>query len=122
MKDEDLQNRVENGEPANDRNSRAYASVFKALKREPDFQLPSSFAARVTSRAFASRSSRDIFWLYAGLAACLVAMFVAVVMTDFKPNFGALKFISGYPGFVTFAVAFVAALQWVDRKIVRKSF
>ena len=121
MKDEDIQQRVEQGNHSDDRETRAYVRIFDALNREPDFSLPVSFASRVASRVMAGRSSRDIYWLYAGLAACVMAMLVAVLMTGFKLDFGAFKFISGYPGFITFAIAFVAALQWLDKSIVRKA-
>ncbi len=123
MTDEELQGRIEKGELSDNRDSRAYSKIFDALRREPEFKVPINLAERIVLRAdLASRkSSRDMVWLYAGLAACFAAMIVAALLTNFKINFGALKFISGYPGLFVFGILFVLALQWVDRKIVRKA-
>ena len=123
MKDEELQSRIEKGEPIGDLDSRAYAKIFGALRREPEFQVPINLAERVVRQIdFSSRqSSSDLVWLYSGLAACLVALVVAVGLTDFKINFGAFMFISEYPGLFVFGVLFVLGLQWIDRKIVRKT-
>jgi len=120
MIDEEIQQRAENGE-SSDEPMRAYHVVFRALRKEPDFKLPTSFASGVLARMTSRHSARDTYWLYAGIAACLIAMIVAVLMTGFKPNFGAFKFISGYPGFVTFAIACIIAIQWLDKKFVRKA-
>ena len=62
-----------------------------------------------------------MFWFYSGIVGCIIAMVVAILMTNFKFNFGAFRFISGYPGLVTFALLFVLSLQWLDRKVVRKT-
>lgn len=123
MTDEEQQGRIERGLRTEDRDSRAYIKIFEGLRREPEFVLPSNFSENVVYRLklTASLSSRDMIWFYSGLAACLVAMIVSVLMTDFRINFGAFRFISGYPGLVIFAILFVLALQWVDRKIVRRT-
>jgi hypothetical protein len=121
MSDEELQERTEKGNFSDDKESRAYAKVFEALHQEPEFVLPLNFAENVISQLDLPllKSSRDVVWLYAGFVACVLAMVVAVVLTGFKVNFGALKFISGSLGLVVFGVLFVIALQWVDRKMVR---
>ncbi len=123
MTDEELQGRIEKGEFSDNRDSRTYVKIFEALRREPEFRVSNNLAETIVRQVdFSSRrSSRDLVWLYTGLVACFVAMIVAVMLTDFKINFGALKFISGYPGLFVFGILFVLALQWVDRKIVRKS-
>ena len=48
-----------------------------------------------------------------------LAAVVAIVLTDFKVSFGALKFMAGYPGLFIFGAAFVLVLQWLDNKLVR---
>ncbi len=123
MTDEELQGRIEKGEISDNRDSRAYTKVFRVLRSEPEFKPPINLAERVVLRVDLSsgKTSRDMVWLYAGLAACFVAMIVAVLMTDFKVNLGVLKFISGYSGLFVFGILFVLALHWVDRKIVRKT-
>ncbi len=122
MTDEELQGRIEKGEFSDNRDSRTYVKIFEALRREPEFRVSINLAETILRQVdFSSRrSSRDLVWLYTGLVACFVAMIVAVLLTDFKINFGALRFISGYPGLFVFGILFVLALQWVDRKIVRK--
>jgi hypothetical protein len=42
-------------------------------------------------------------------------------MTNFKLNFGVLRFISGYPGLFVFGALFILALQWIDKKLIRPS-
>lgn len=123
MTDEEIQDNVEKGVPSEMNDARSYRRIFKALEREPSFVLPASFASRVISRLETShaRGSRDMYWLYGGIAACLVAMVVSIFITGFKFDFGVFSFISGYPGLITFGIVFVLALQWIDRKIVRKS-
>ena len=64
--------------------------------------------------------SRDSFWLGLGLFSIVIALIVALVLTDFKLSFGAFQFFAGYPGLVFFGIAFIALLNWVDKKIVRK--
>ena len=106
MTDEELQGRIEKGEISDNRDSRAYTKVFRVLRSEPEFKPPINLAERVVLRVDLSsgKTSRDMVWLYAGLAACFVAMIVAVLMTDFKVNLGVLKFISGYSGLFVFGI------------------
>lgn len=123
MTDEELQSRIEMGDPMDSREALAYKRIMHALQREPDFVLPATFANSVIGRLGTSsaRSARDMFWLYAGVASCTITLVVAVLLTDFKFTFGAFRFISGYPGLITFAIGFILGLQWVDRKFVRKA-
>ena len=122
MTDEELQSRIEAGDRPEGSEASAYSRVFNALRKEPPFQLSADFASQITTRLQpAERKSNDLFWLYFGIGGCFVAMIVAVLLTNFKFSMGAFKFISGYPGFVVFAILFVLALQWLDRKVVRKT-
>lgn len=121
MTDEELQNSIEKGAAPDGVDARAYARVFDALRKEPSFQLPANFAARVIEGIdFSPRRSTDVMWLYAGIFSCVVAMVVAILLTDFKITFGAFRFISGYPGLIAFAAVFILGLQWLDKKLVRK--
>ena len=122
-KDEETQNQFEQNHPASDRiDAYAYKKVFDVLKQEPDFQLPANFADRIMARLEARReSSKDFVWLGIGIFSFVIAGVVAVVLTGFSLNFGAFKFITGYPGLIVFGIAFVLALQWVDKKVVRKN-
>jgi len=123
MTDEELQSSIEGGDPMKSRDAAAYKRIIHALQREPDFVLPATFANSVIGRLGRSsaRSSRDMFWLYAGMASCMITLVVAILLTDFTFTFGAFRFISGYPGLITFAIGFILGLQWLDRRFVRKA-
>ena len=123
MNDHEFQERIERGEQASGEDAQAMKVVFNALRREPEFRLPANFADRVIYRMSvpARDSSSDIVWLWVGLAACVIAMGVAVWITDFKWSFGTWKFLTGYKGLIVFGILFVASLQWVDRRIIQKS-
>jgi len=116
--DHQLQEDTEGGASSVTREGRAYRMVFDALRREPDFVLPPSFAARVVGQLQQSRSSREMTWLVVGLLSIVMAMLVAIGMTGFRPDVGMFTFISNYPGFISFGVAFILFLHWIDRKYV----
>ena len=124
-KDEALQKQIERRDfPAEGIDAHAYQKVFDALSREPEYTLPVYFADRlvtlIESKEKAKEISRDNFWLVLGLFSLLIALLVAFVMTDFKLSFGAFQFLAGYPGLIFFGFAFIALLNWVDKKIIRK--
>jgi hypothetical protein len=113
-KEEALQNQMDGVD------AYAYQKVFDVLKQEPDFSLPINFADRVIQKIEAKKeSSTDFIWFGAGIFMFAIAAIVTIVLTDFKISFGALKFITGYPGFFIFGVCFILALQWLDRKLVK---
>ena len=120
-KDEELQNQIENTHaPSNSVDAYSYKKVFDALKQEPDFHLPANFADEVVQKIEARKeSSSDFIWFGLGIFLFTIAAIVAIVLTDFKVSFGALKFISGYPGLFAFGVFFIALIQWLDKKLVR---
>lgn len=124
MTDEQFQESIERGDNLPSREGKVYRTVFNALRREPEFALPPSFADRVLSRLTEKQSSRDIVWLYMGLGSMVIALIVAVALSGFKPDFaflGTFSFLSSYKGLLVFGIAFIAMLQWIDRKFVRKA-
>jgi hypothetical protein len=122
MSDEELQDEMANGLQGSSADERAYRRVFDALQREPSIGLSPGFAHRVMSRLQPKASqSRDVLWLSLGVCSLVIAMIIAIVMTGFTLNWGAFKFISSYPGLIAFAIAFVLALQWADKRLVRKA-
>ena len=124
MTDEELQNSIESGVRDESLDGKAYRRVFDALRKEPTYQLPSNFAIEVIRRMQPVQQTstiRETVWLYAGIIAFIVAAGIAIFLTDFKINFGALTFISSYPGLIIFGALFILSLQWVDKKLVRKS-
>ena len=120
-KDEELQNQIEKAVSSLEGvDAYAYKKVFDALKQEPDFHLPGNFADRVIQKIETKKeSSSDFIWFGIGIFLFAVATIIAIVLTDYKFNFGALKFISGYPGLFIFGAAFILGLQWLDKKLVR---
>lgn len=121
MKDQELQELIEKGTAPENRDARSYQTVFSALRREPDFVLPANFADRVVASIQARYSSRDMAWFIGGVFLVLVALVVAILLTGFTLSLGVFTFLSGYPGLVAFGAAFILALQWVDRKWIRKT-
>ncbi len=124
MNEEELQNSIERGLAGNGPEELAYRTVFSALRQSPSYQLPSGFADRVLNRMEAvgeKSSSRELVWLYVGLISFTIVGGIAIAMTGFKINFGALKFISGYSGLLIFGAAFILGLQWLDKKIIHRT-
>jgi hypothetical protein len=114
-------NKIGGQHDSDDMDDLAFSKVDRALQREPGFRLPPDFSDRVIARIETKpESSKDMVWLGAGIFAFIIAAIVAVAFTDFKLNFGVLKFISGYPGLVAFGVLFVIVLQWIDKKVIQK--
>ena len=121
MTDEELQNKVEKGINGTSADERAYRRVFDILKHEPSIALSSGFASRVVDRLQRKSSTSDVAWLTIGIVSFVIAMIVAIAMTGFTLNWGVFKFISGYPGLIAFGIAFVLMLQWIDKRLVRRS-
>lgn len=127
MTDEELQNSIEKGFKGKGLEARAYRTVFDAVEKEPSYKLPSNFADKVMVKievASKRSASRELVWLYVGLASFVIAAGVAMVLSNFDRlnfdglNFGVLKFISGYPGLIIFGCLFILGLQWIDRKFI----
>ena len=124
MTEEELQNSVEKGFRGQSLDDRAYRTVFDVLQKQPDYKLPSNFADKVIVKidlATQGSTAQEMTWLYLGLASFVFAAGIAMVMTNFKINFGALKFISGYPGLLLFGTLFILCLHWIDKKFIRHS-
>jgi len=123
--DENLQKQFEKGDfSAEGVDAQAYRKIFDALKNEPEYTLPIYFADRlvtlIESKERTKEVSRDNFWLGLGLFSFVIALIVALVLTDFKFSFGAFQFFAGYRGLIFFGIAFVLLLNWIDKKIIRK--
>lgn len=120
--DEELQEKAERGETGTSVEERAYRKVFEVLKKDPDFHVSLPFADRVLARIEAERTStqRDYWWMAAGIFLAVAGVAVTIVLTKATWTTGIFTFISGYRGLLIFGVAFILALQWIDRKIVRK--
>lgn len=96
--------------------------IESVLMREPDFQLPATFANRLMSMIEAKQKaarSREVYWIaFAGFL-FVVAVGVSVYLTGFKPSFSAFPFLNNYAGLIVFGVLFIGLLNWVERRFLR---
>ena len=123
--DEDLQKKIDRGVFSDEGiDAQAYQKVFEALKREPEYSLPTGFADHIINlvevKEKTKEVSRDNLWFGLGLLSFIIALVVAFALTDFKLSVGAFRFFSGYPGLIVFGIAFILFLQWLDKKIFRQ--
>lgn len=122
--EEQLQHLAEKGivDPAS-QDSIAYYHVFKAIRQEPAYELPSNFSEKVILRIRQIQESRslkrDLLWLTIGLSSFVLAAIVSIAITDFKFNSGVFTFFNKYGSLVLFGIAFAIFLQWIDRKMVQ---
>jgi hypothetical protein len=123
-KEEALQRQAEQNQMKGfDKDSRAYQIVFNALQKETGFQLSPRFADQVIHQLQQQRKFRtthEYVWLGLGIFLFIVAAVVTVVKTDFRPEWGFLNGISRYLNVFIFGAVFILALQWLDRKFVRR--
>jgi hypothetical protein len=123
--EEELQKSLENGDVPQGVDGKAYREVFRALKKEPEYQLPPDFARRVLARLQSrqeSKVSRDYFWFFAGMFFLIIALLGTLLFTGFRFDFGFLNGMKEYSGFALFAVGFVLFLNWLDKRLVRERF
>lgn len=122
--EEELQKRIEEGQmPKGDESDvRAYGEIFRVLKKEPGFELPSNFADRVVGRVMEKRTrdlSKEYFWFGAGIVFLAVSFLATVYFTGFSPDLGFLKSMADYKGLVIFGALFIVLLNWLDKRLVR---
>lgn len=123
LHEEELQKKIESGEnPQGDElDVKAYREVFHALNHDRGFELPANFTDRVVAKVMGKRkkdSSRDMWWFGIGIFLIVIAFVVAVVFTGFKMDLGFLRGIADYKGLVIFGIAFIAFLNWLDKKLI----
>ncbi len=121
--EEELQNQVEKGlvnESSDD--ATAYHHVFNILTKEPDFHVSLPFADRIVAIIEKKEEKRDYWWMAAGIFLTLISLIVALVLTSTQWTTGVFKFLSGNSGLVTFAIAFILFLQWLDKRLIKKKF
>lgn len=122
--EEELQNDVEKGAtPDGDGlDVKAYQAVFRALKKDPGYELRPDFAERVVSRVVSAqreKSSNDYLWFGAGILFFIIAFIATVLYTGFRFDLGFLKVMSDYKGLAVFGIAFMVLLNWLDKKLVK---
>lgn len=121
--DEKLQESIEQGLfESSDLDSQAYHIVFGAAKKEPSVHLSSQFSDNIINRiiiAEEKRASRkDLIWLGLGIFGLIITAIVSILLTGFKPDYGAFKFVSNYSALLVFAASLIALFQWVEKKVL----
>ena len=124
--DEELQKNIEAGNrfSGDDPDAKAYQEVFARLNKEPEAYLPLDFADKLIVRIQEQQrrsTSRDFYWLIAGVLLLSIAMIVAVALTGFQPGLGFLKGMSAYAGLFVFGAAFILFLNGLDKKLFPKA-
>ena len=98
--------------------------IEAALTREPDFQLPPTFANKLVSMIEAKQQasrSREVYWIaFAGFL-FVVAVGLSVYLTGFKPSFSAFPFLNNYVGLIVFGVFFIGLLNWLEKRLIKKT-
>lgn len=123
--DEEMQKNLEAGQsaPGDEVDVKAYRHVFDALRQEPEFVLPHAFANRVVSALVQQQTekttAREYVWFGVGIVLLLAAFITAIVLTDFKFNFGVFSALKSYKGLFLFAVVFITLLHILDRRLLR---
>jgi len=121
--DEKLQESIEQGMyESSDIDSQAYHIVFGAAKKEPNVHLSPQFSDNIIKRiliAEEKRASRkDLIWLGLGVFVLIITAIATIVLTGFRPDFGAFKFVGNYGGLLLFVVLLIGLFHWVERKVL----
>jgi len=120
LTDEELQTKIEQGLTETSADAQAYQHVFKVLKIDPEFNLPIQFANRLVSLLEKKEEKRDYFWLAIGILLSIISLIATIALVAERWSINSFSFLSSNVGLVVFGVLFVAFLQWVDRRVVRK--
>ncbi len=119
--EEELQDQIEQGLRNHDSDdAHAYHRVFNYLKKEPDFHVSLPFADRIIALIEKKEERKDFWWIAAGIFLTVIALIVALAITEVNWTTGVFTFISEYYGLVLFGIAFILLLQWIDKKVIRK--
>lgn len=121
--DEKLQESIEQGkfDPAN-LDNQAYRIVFDAIRKGPETQLHPHFSDRIINSIIKTAEQRaykrDFIWLGAGIFVLMSVAIFTMLLTGFKLNSGAFKFIGNYGGLLVFAIFLIGLFQWIERKVL----
>lgn len=122
--EEELQKSIEEGQTPDGEglDVRAYREVFRALKKDPGYELPAGFANRVVGLVMEKRKSvlsKDYFWFGAGIFFMTISFLAAIFFTGFRLDLGFLNVMADYKGLVIFAIFFIVFLNWLDKRLVK---
>lgn len=129
--EKELQQKIADGVSTPDTaDAKAYRAVFNALKKDPGFQLPESFAVRVAALALQAsgvkETGREKWWFASGIIAFLGACIFAITQIDFSkfkfaPGVGVFTFVSNNAGLLIFGLVFIIGLHLAEKKLLGSS-
>jgi hypothetical protein len=97
--------------------------IKSALEKEVNFRLPQNFSDRII-QLIAQRARQERRWELTGIVSAavlfVVALIVTLYLTEFKFGFGTLTFLNNHIGLFAFGIIFIVALQFIDKKLVRR--
>lgn len=112
---------IERGQmPGDTEDARAYHIVFQALRKDPDFHVPVNFADRLISIIEKREEKRVYAWMATGITLLVMAMILALALTNVRWSLGVFSFLSGYPGLTVFGISFILFLHWLDKRLIRR--
>ena len=122
--EERIQKDIESGRTPNGDglDVKSYQEVFRALAKEPNYNVSPSFAEKVVARVAArqqANQSRDYLWFGAGIFFLVLTAIATVMFVGFTPDFGFLTVMSDYKGLAVFGVVFIVFLNWLDKRLIR---
>ena len=122
--EEEIQKNLEEGKkPVGDElDIKAYQHVYTALKSDPEFSLPATFADQVIAvvvRKQRKNSFEEYFWFGIGIFLLLIAFVTSILLTDFKISAGIFGGLSSYKGLLIFGACFIGLLHWLDKRLMR---
>ena len=125
--EEELQSKIHNNESELDKTDPeiiAYKRVFQALSTSADYSVPLDFAdvviKKLEARQKRSVLQHDFLWLCLGVLLLLTGGAYTTITMKLKIDFGFLEDFA-YKGVLVFGVCFVAALNYIDRRVRRSS-
>jgi hypothetical protein len=124
--EKELQENIENGIQSEMPNEDiiAYRKVFSSLKKEPVAILSPAFADSIIAKVQLQKKKeerRERFLIFAGGFLLILALLFSIVATGFKIRLGFLTQASELKGLLVFGVLFIAFLNFLDKRLVRKN-
>ena len=114
LSDKDIQDLLEKGEnTVSDKNSKLYSEVFKALKAQPEFELPHSFSANVVSALEAKNDSTERIIYFFGILGAITSLILALAMIVIFGDEGMLQ----YMPHLLIGSAVILLVQYLDEKV-----
>jgi hypothetical protein len=124
INDEHLQKQVESGNADETSDSLAYKKVFNVLKKDPQHLLPADFAEKVLMLVNEKRSSGswgiELVLAVIGGLSCLITLVAAVIISEFKIQFGFLESVRDFRGVFIFGALLIILFHFLDKIVVRK--